>query len=288
MSNVVAPIFENDYVTIYCGDNRQIIPMLPTVDCVLTDPPFGEKTHAGARTLKKQSSGSRILINDVPLIQFDAISLDALIQCYDLLSTKTRRWLIAFSEWRYVHAIEQYYSQPYSGFRFIRHGIWNKPNGIPQISGDRPSTGWESIIMLHQRSWRGMMKWNGGGKRSVYQSVPLSLSPHHRRHRLLRRSTNAVYTAYNESHPAKRARHPTQKPLKLCEQLIADFTMLGETILDPFAGSGSFIEAAINLGRRAIAIELDPVHAQTIIDRVKYLQPPPMADVTPLKQTCLL
>jgi len=49
--------------------------------------------------------------------------------------------------------------------------------------------------------------------------------------------------------------HPTQKPLKLMQSLI---TLRGASfVLDPFAGSGSTIEAAKRLGCRAIGIELD-------------------------------
>lgn len=52
-------------------------------------------------------------------------------------------------------------------------------------------------------------------------------------------------------------RHPTEKPVALMRQLIESSTVLGEIVLDPFAGSGSTLVAAVLEGRKAIGIELD-------------------------------
>jgi hypothetical protein len=49
--------------------------------------------------------------------------------------------------------------------------------------------------------------------------------------------------------------HPTVKPLKLMEYLVRLVTPPGGTVLEPFAGSGATIEAAISQGFQVIAIE---------------------------------
>jgi site-specific DNA-methyltransferase (adenine-specific) len=51
--------------------------------------------------------------------------------------------------------------------------------------------------------------------------------------------------------------HPTQKPLSALLPLIEAFSKAGDTILDPFAGSGSSLMAAKTLGRSYIGVELD-------------------------------
>jgi len=50
--------------------------------------------------------------------------------------------------------------------------------------------------------------------------------------------------------------HPTQKPIKLLEKLIAIFTDPGDIVIDPVAGSGSTLIAAQNLGRQAYGFEI--------------------------------
>ena len=62
--------------------------------------------------------------------------------------------------------------------------------------------------------------------------------------------------------------HPTQRPLPLLKHLIELATIPGELVLDPFAGSGSSLIAALQLGRHAIAIEQDPAFHDTILMRL--------------------
>ncbi len=57
--------------------------------------------------------------------------------------------------------------------------------------------------------------------------------------------------------PLYRKVHPTQKPIKVLENLIKIFTDEGDVVIDPVAGSGSTLIAAENLGRRAYGFEID-------------------------------
>ncbi|WP_056039374.1 DNA methyltransferase [Loktanella sp. 3ANDIMAR09] len=62
--------------------------------------------------------------------------------------------------------------------------------------------------------------------------------------------------------------HPTEKPVALMDHYIRNSSDLGDLVLDPFAGSGSALVAAVLAGRAAIGIELDPQHFRTACDRV--------------------
>ena len=60
----------------------------------------------------------------------------------------------------------------------------------------------------------------------------------------------------SKSKERKYGKHPSMKPLALCERLIQVHSNEGNTVLIPFAGSGSELLVATKLGRNAIAYEL--------------------------------
>lgn len=63
------------------------------------------------------------------------------------------------------------------------------------------------------------------------------------------------------------ALHSCQKPTSLMSELIQRLTNPGDTIADPFAGSGTTLLAAKELGRRAVGVELDEKNCETIANR---------------------
>jgi DNA modification methylase len=65
--------------------------------------------------------------------------------------------------------------------------------------------------------------------------------------------------------------HPSQKPIKLCSDVLSDFTNENNIVYDGFLGSGSTMVAAHQLKRKCYGMELDPKYCQVIIDRMKKL-----------------
>src|SRR5918999_3184605 len=66
-----------------------------------------------------------------------------------------------------------------------------------------------------------------------------------------REYTKTVWHIANTTH----SDHPAVFPLEIPKRLIKLFTFYGDTVLDPFAGTGSTAKAAIPLGRKAICVE---------------------------------
>jgi len=62
--------------------------------------------------------------------------------------------------------------------------------------------------------------------------------------------------------------HPNEKPVKLLEQCITKHSNEGDTVLDPFMGSGSVGVACLNTNRRFIGIEKDEKYYETAIHRI--------------------
>lgn len=78
-------------------------------------------------------------------------------------------------------------------------------------------------------------------------------------------------TVINEDKPLRNEEHPTMKPIKLIARLIKNSTRPGESVLDPFGGSGSTLIACEQLGRVCYMIEFDPRYCDVIIDRWEKL-----------------
>ncbi|RTH03861.1 site-specific DNA-methyltransferase [Thermus scotoductus] len=61
--------------------------------------------------------------------------------------------------------------------------------------------------------------------------------------------------------------HPAPFPLELAERLVRMFSFVGDTVLDPFAGTGTTLVAAAKWGRRALGVELVPGYAALARER---------------------
>ena len=84
-----------------------------------------------------------------------------------------------------------------------------------------------------------------------------------------------LFTAFSlDSYRAKIARevwteHPSQKPIKLIQKIINEFSKENDIILDPFLGSGTTAVAAKQLGRRFIGIEISERYCRIAEDRLR-------------------
>lgn len=218
------PYYQDSAVTLYHGDCREVLPTLDPVDHVITDPPYSDDTHDGARTGSAQDSG--VLVN------FASTSATAI---RDVLGAiKAKRWAVLTADWQHILPLK---IDPPDGWKFVRHGVWVKPNGTPQFTGDRPAQGWEAVAILHA-DVKGRMRWNGGGLPATW--------------------THLKVAGY----------HPTGKPEALLKEWVQQFTDPGETILDPFGGSGTTAVAAKRLGRRCILIEREEKYCEIAAKRL--------------------
>lgn len=217
-----------------------------SVDHVITDPPYEAEAHTKQRRTKstfvgRASSGEATgLLPAYKALDFAPITANERGVSAGAIARAARRWMLVFSQaeavgdWRTALVT--------SGARWKRACVWIKPDGQPQLTGDRPGMGYESICTAHAP---GRSRWNGGGK-------------------------HGVYTFYKQQpeHSVSGTHHPTQKPDALMEALIRDFTDPGDLICDPFAGSGTTGVAAIRLGRRFIGWEMSPKYHAIAVKRL--------------------
>jgi len=63
--------------------------------------------------------------------------------------------------------------------------------------------------------------------------------------------------------------HPAPFPVELAYRLVRMFSFIGDTVLDPFNGSGSTMLAALKSGRNSIGIEIDPAYCKMAAERLR-------------------
>jgi site-specific DNA-methyltransferase (adenine-specific) len=230
--------------TLILGDCLEVLPTLPGhVQAVITDPPFEADAHTlQRRVLGKGITRSRDLDNQ-PL-PFPPLTPEQRDGLADWAARRCHGWFLAFCQtegvgaWR--AALEAF------GAKWRRTGIWVKPDGSPQLSGDRPAQGHEAIAMAWCGDGRSI--WNGGGKRGVF--------------------TFCKHDG-GTGHGGAPKDHPTQKPLALMEELVSLFTQPGDIVCDPFMGSGTTGVACANQGRAFVGIETNDEYFAIAVRRIR-------------------
>lgn len=221
-----------------------------SVDVVLTDPPYNaivQKNLVSGTAMKRHVEGGGT--GGIPRIELPFAPLEQYDFARDLVRV-ARRWAIAFC------AVEDFgeYLRAVTPKQWIRGGIWYKPNSCGQLTGDRPKAAYEGLAIMHNPSKK---QWNARGSFGHWTA---ELDDEH--HFIC----NGTRGEPN--------RHPNQKPLRLCLELVAKFTNRGETVLDPFAGSGRIGEACLALGRKYIGFERDPAWVKIATERLNALEVP--------------
>jgi len=69
-------------------------------------------------------------------------------------------------------------------------------------------------------------------------------------------------------HPSQKVNHPSPRTLEHIQWLVDKFTRPGDTVLDPFCGSGTTLRAALDCGRRAVGIEINEAFCEVVIERL--------------------
>lgn len=237
----MTPYYADDYVTVYLGDCRTVMPSLDKFDHVVTDAPYDEKTHKGARSAEvRYGKGDGL--------KFDPVNPAEVAPALTLMA---KRWVVTFCAMEQLGAY-----QKSVGDLWVRSGFFHRLGGSPQFSGDRPAQPGEGLAIWRADApvetdggvaiWHvgaGRKRWNGGGRSAYYVE-----------HSVVRGSGRV---------------HPTQKSESLMMEIVEDFSNPGESILDPFAGSGTTGVAAKRLGRRCVLIDEDEENCKHAVDRLR-------------------
>jgi len=198
----VSPYYQDDAVTIFCGDCREILPMLGRFDLLLTDPPYGIGEHGGKARTRGVARPNHA--------------------CYGWDNERPSK----------------------ETFDMIR-----KHSGVQMIFGGN----YFADMLPASRCWLYWRKLMGGDFADG---------------ELVWTSLDAVVREFTKPNKGGNNEHPTQKPLALmtwCISLAGDV----QTILDPFAGSGTTGRAAKDMGRKAVLIEREERYCEIAARRMR-------------------
>ena len=199
-----------------------------SVDCVITDPPYGidwnTSSHRSKDTEKIESDGS---VEDAVEL-FKAVSM----QLKRVL--KSNGHIYVFTRWDVAHE-----------FRAILESIgFEVPNCLAWVKNN---------IGLNSNDFQYRPKY----ELCLYGYLD---SP--------RPLENREGDVLNHDRPnGGETEHPTEKPVPLVSELMQNSTTEGDSVLDPFMGSGTTAVAAIQNDRNYVGFELDAENYRSVIER---------------------
>jgi len=201
---------------------------------MVTDPPYGTEYDAAWRHRRypKQRTAVGRVMHD------DRVDWSAAYQLF--------HGDVAYVWHAGLFATEVAVSLQAAGFALRSQIIWAKQVFVLS----RGDYHWQHEPCWYAVRRGGTSHWQGDRTQSTLWSVP-NLNPMGGD----REGANAV------------TGHSTQKPVRLFERAILNHTQPGESVYDPFSGSGSSVIAADKTGRACLAIDIDPVYVQATIDR---------------------
>lgn len=251
----MSPYYDDGTCVIYHGDCRDILPSISDVRCVVTSPPYntlgarmpsnGTGTMRGDAWLAKVNS--RGYADDlteqqyaewqghVSLLLADASASDASF----FYNHKVR-----YRDGALVHPLDMVRS--FSGWVVRQEIVWARDGGIAfNARMFCPSD--ERIYWLVKPTSPGM------GKPGAY---------------VWNQASASEFTVWRIRQEIGMDGHPCPYPTGLPSRCIAATTSHGDTVLDPFMGSGTTLRAAKDLGRRAIGVEIEERYCEIAAKRL--------------------
>ena len=238
---------------IYCGDCLDLMREMPdkSVDLVLTDPPYGT-------TVCKWD----IIVPFDPLWQqFNRILKPGAVSV--ITGTQPFTSLIINSN--------------FENFRYIWY--WEKEKGVGfQNANRQPMRIFEDCCVFYKNLPKYHPPKQPLRKRRIRRhtdSNTKSESCHMESRNYVNKTIKYDFeTPINCLHFPRETQigenyHPTQKPIALFEYLIQTYTEIGDTVLDPFMGSGTTCVACVKTGRNYIGIDKEPAYVEIARKRLE-------------------
>lgn len=205
-----------------------------SIDTIITDPPYNISRDNNFTTMGRAG---------IDFGEWDKnFNLTEWLQIAEPLLKKGGN-IIIFNSWKNMTTIVE--SLEANGFEVKDMIRWKKTNAMPRNRDRRFITDYEIAVWAVKKGG----KWTFNRLSETYE-IP------------------EIVGGITPRSEKINGGHPTQKPIYVMEWLIKRLTNEGDTILDPFMGSGTTGIAAKNLNRNFIGIELDNNYYNMACDRI--------------------
>ena len=233
-----ALFYEEPGIKLYCADAIEIVRDWdgPQVHAIITDPPYCSGANEAARRGKREAMTPEsvtgrptIAMDDMGLLGYEWTTRQWFLAARRF--TVTGGHLVCFTDWRMTPWVQLMLEA--AGWRLTNLLVWDK--GYPGLgSGFR---GQHEFAVVASN---GEPEWHSYDYGNVLQAM---------------RITNGD--------------HPHEKPQALIAKILQTVTPLGGMVLDLFAGSGTTLVVAKDLGRSAIGIEIDARYCEIAVQRLR-------------------
>lgn len=249
--------------TILQGDCLAQMRALPDacVDLVFADPPYNLQLKGDLH--RPDQSKVDAVTDDWDkfdsFASYDAFTRDWLREAKRLLKPTGTLWVIGsyHNIFRVGTALQDL------GFWVLNDIIWRKSNPMPNFRGTRFANAHETLIWAARDETQTGYTFNYQAMKALNEDVQM------RSDWTLPICNGGERIKGEDGHKL----HPTQKPESLLHRVLLSSTNPGDTVLDPFFGTGTTGAVAKQLGRHFIGIEAEANYAEAAMQRIGRVTP---------------
>jgi len=242
------PYYQDDYCTIYHGDCREILPSLPKADLVLTSPPYNMRTRISKGKYIEREKTDHF---SKKYSEFhDAMPIADYYEFHGkIIETLLRTSPIVFINIQIVTGSKEAWFRLMGRYSLYIKDIivWDKGEGQPAMHRSVINRSYELILVLES---------NASAGRAFTKSY-------------FKRGEMADVWRIGRGGNGDSDGHAALFPETLASKVIVNWTKIGDTVLDPFCGTGTTLRAAKDHQRKAIGIEICEAYCEIAAKRMQ-------------------
>ena len=261
-----------DYLDrVLVGDCIELMNGLPagSIDMVFADPPYN--LQLGGELLRPDNSKVDAVDDEwdkfADFARYDSFTRAWLKAARRLLKPEGTLWVIGsyHNIFRIGTALQD------EGYWLLNDIVWRKSNPMPNFKGKRFTNAHETLIWAARDRKTKRYTFNYDSLKELNEGIQM------RSDWLIPLCTGAERLKGDDGKKA----HPTQKPESLLFRCLMAASNPGDTVLDPFFGTGTTGAVARRLGRHYVGLERDQSYAALARKRIAEIVPLAAEDVTP-------